>query len=105
MTFMDLTYDLFTLFNGLRLVSYLPQIVRVARDSNGATAISYSTWLLWMAANTATGLYAWVNLKDLSLAGMNAANATCCGAVIAITVARRSQWQAGQSTRSTMNTP
>jgi len=44
MTFMDLTYDLFTLFNGLRLVSYLPQIVRVARDSNGATAISYSTW-------------------------------------------------------------
>ncbi|WP_315831171.1 PQ-loop repeat-containing protein [Bradyrhizobium prioriisuperbiae] len=85
------------MFNGLRLVSYLPQIVRIARDRNGASAISYSTWLLWTAANAATGLYAWVNLNDWSLAGMNAANAACCGTVIALTIASRRRWLVAHS--------
>jgi len=34
-------------FSGLRTVSYVPQIARIAKDRNGASAISYPTWLLW----------------------------------------------------------
>ena len=39
----------FTIFNGLQIVAYVPQIVCVARDRNGATAIAYSTWAIWLA--------------------------------------------------------
>ena len=56
MTLADLSFYLFTIFNGLRVVSYLPQIVRVARDRHGAAAISYTTWVLWTGANATTGL-------------------------------------------------
>jgi hypothetical protein len=89
MTLADVTYFLFTAFNGVRIVSYLPQILRVARDANGASAISYSTWGLWTAANAATGVYAFVNLHDLTLALLNLLNAFCCLAVIVLTAAKR----------------
>src|SRR5262249_23667837 len=47
----EITLALFSIFNVLRLGSYLPQIVRVAADNEGAKAISYSTWILWIGAN------------------------------------------------------
>jgi hypothetical protein len=80
----------FALTNALRLVSYAPQIWRVARDRGGAQAISCLTWNLWIAANATTALYAWTQLHDLLLAIVNAANATCCASVVLITLAKRS---------------
>jgi hypothetical protein len=93
MTIADLTYGLFTVFNGLRIFSYLPQILRVARDPNGASAISYATWSLWTAANATTGLYAAVNLSDPPLVVLNFVNAACCLAVIGLTVLKRRRLQ------------
>jgi hypothetical protein len=93
MTVADLTYGLFTVFNGLRIFSYLPQILRVARDPNGASAISYATWSLWTAANATTGLYAAVNLSDSTLVALNFLNAACCLAVIGLTAFKRRQLQ------------
>jgi hypothetical protein len=49
------------------------------------------------AANVATGLYAWVDLKDWTLAGANAADAACCGTVVALTIASRGRWLVAQS--------
>jgi hypothetical protein len=55
---------LFTILNALQIVSYVPQIVCVLRDAHGATAISYSTWLIWAAGTGVTTAYAMVNIWD-----------------------------------------
>jgi hypothetical protein len=60
----EITLAAFSIFNILRLGSYLPQIVRVATDTDGARAISYSTWCVWIGANAATAAYAVVNISD-----------------------------------------
>jgi hypothetical protein len=89
MAISSIAFILFAVFSGLRIFSYLPQIYRVARDRNGASAISYATWSLWTGANLATALYAFSNLGDVYLAGVSIVYAVCCAAVIALTAAKR----------------
>lgn len=89
MTMADFAYWLFTISNALRIASYLPQIYRVAVDPYGASAIAYSSWLLWTIANAATALYAVYNVFDPHLAAINLLNALCCLAVILLTVYKR----------------
>jgi hypothetical protein len=79
----------FTVFGGLRVLSYLPQILRIASDRNGASAISYLTWGLWTASNASTALYAVVNLQDAYLAAISGINTVCCVIVIALTFTKR----------------
>ena len=85
----QMTFLAFALFNFLRLVSYIPQITRIAADTNGASAISFSTWILWTGSHLATGAYAAVNLHDLYLTAASALFASCCIAVIALTALKR----------------
>ena len=61
----EATWLAFAIFSGLRTISYVPQIVRIARDRNGASAISYPTWLLWTGAHVSTGMYTAMNLNDV----------------------------------------
>jgi hypothetical protein len=89
---MDLSYItflLFAAFSSLRMFSYLPQIYSVATDKNGASAISYSTWGLWIGANATTALYAIYNLKDVYLASVSVVYAACCLSVIILTIVKR----------------
>jgi hypothetical protein len=88
----DMTFALFGLFNMLRLVSYLPQIVRVARDPHGAGAISYTCWVIWIGANASTAAYAAINLDDLWLSAVSSFNAACCIVVVGLTVWKRNRW-------------
>jgi hypothetical protein len=95
---MDLSYItflLFAAFSSLRMFSYLPQIYSVATDKNGASAISYSTWGLWIGANATTALYALNNLNDVYLASVSMVYAACCVSVIILTVVKRRRHRRG----------
>jgi hypothetical protein len=85
----DITLALFSLFNVLRLGSYLPQIARVASDTEGARAISYSTWCVWIGANGSTAAYALVNITDWTLFAVSAVNALGCATVVLLTIWKR----------------
>ena len=88
---LDVTTLSFVILNILRLASYLPQIIAVARDPNGATAISLSCWTIWVGANAATGVYAWLRLGDVSLAAISACNAASCAAVLVLAAYKRAE--------------
>lgn len=113
-TFAEVAYYSFMICNGLQLVSYLPQIHKIARDTNGASAISYSTWTLWLVANATTAIYSGYNLGDATMAWTNALNALCCAIVIILTAFKRRpvlaeyqtpRWPSGEETQSLRRTP
>jgi Na+/alanine symporter len=93
MTIAAVAYYLFAFFNTLRIVSYVPQIYRVARDTRGASCISYLTWMLWTAANASTSFYAFANLGDLMLGLVHLLNTVCCLTVIGLTLFKRRQYR------------
>jgi hypothetical protein len=97
----SITFLIFTILSSLRVVSYLPQIAKIAADRNGASAISFSTWGLWTGANVATFLYAAVNLRDPYLSGVSAIYAICCMIVIIITMKKRRAWRMSGSRAKT----
>jgi hypothetical protein len=90
----ELIATAFGVFNTLRLVSYLPQIVAVARDRHGAVAISLLCWSIWIGANASAALYAWINVGDLTLALVSAFNAVCCVIVFVMAALKRvARWR------------
>ena len=90
----EITLALFAACNGIRVFAYIPQIYRAAIDANGASAISYTTWWLFLIANLSTIGYAVVNRADWLLAACFTSNAICCMAVLAI-----AYWKAQQYAR------
>lgn len=90
----DMLTLVYGFFNTLRLASYFPQIVAVARDRQGAAAISVLCWSIWIGANGTTALYAWMKLNDVPLASLNAFNTLCCAAVVVIALFKRATYQA-----------
>jgi hypothetical protein len=87
----EITLVLFYAFNALRIAAYLPQILRVANDSDGAKAISYTTWCVWIGANGSTAAYAFVAGPSLPLFVVSVLNALGCAAVVALTAWKRRQ--------------
>ena len=80
----DITLALFAACNFIRLFAYLPQIYKAATDKNGASAISYTTWGLFLIAHLSTIAYALVNRADWWLAVCFTGNALCCIAILAV---------------------
>ena len=68
----------FTLVNSLRILAYIPQILKAARDENGATAVSCLTWGLFLLSHLTTVAYSVVCLGDLVMAVIFFGNALAC---------------------------
>ena len=85
----DLTMALFAACNFVRVFAYVPQIYRAAADKNGASAISYTTWGLFLIAHLSTVAYALVNRSDWWLAACFTCNALCCIAILAVAYRNR----------------
>jgi hypothetical protein len=58
MTAADITFAVFTFCNTVRVLAYVPQITRAARDQNGAEAVSFATWGLFLVCNASAVAYA-----------------------------------------------
>ena len=84
-----ITLAAFTAANGVRLLAYMPQIWKAAKDDNGASGISFTTWSLFLSANISTVAYALVNRGDRESALCFAVNAVCCLAILAVAFWKR----------------
>lgn len=81
--------------NGVRLLSYIPQIVAVARERSGAHALSLTTWFFWTLSNASSAVYCSTVVTDVLLASAMWGNAAGCMAVASLTVMKRQRygWQ------------
>ena len=79
----EITLLLFAACNSVRVVAYVPQILKAANDKNGASSISFMTWFLFLLAHLSTVAYAVINRSDWGLAACFAINAICCIAILA----------------------
>ncbi len=79
----------FTVCNTARVFAYLPQIVKISRDTQGATAISYATWTLFGISHLSTVAYAILVVNDWRMAAVFAANTLCCAVIVGLTAWKR----------------
>jgi hypothetical protein len=91
MTVADATLAVFTLFNSLRFLAYIPQIAKAIKDQSGAEAISFGTWSLFLASHASAMAYAIENQGDWKMASLFLSNALGCGAILLIAGWKRSQ--------------
>jgi hypothetical protein len=89
MTLADYSMTAFAVLNGGRIVAYMPQIMCVYRDRNGAEAVSLMTWAMFTAANLATVSYSLTVSSDVVVASVFALNAACCFAITCLVACRR----------------
>jgi hypothetical protein len=89
----DVTLVGFLCLGSIRCLSYVPQIIRIARDESGVSAISYTTWCTWTLAHLATAFYAELNLGDPYLAAVSCVYALGCFIVVLLTVIKRARYR------------
>jgi hypothetical protein len=89
MTSEQITLILFTIFNMIRIIGYLPQIVLSLRDTSGGASTSIATWMMFFSANISAAAYAMVNAKDPLMALLFGGNALCCLAIALLTYWKR----------------
>lgn len=92
----------FTL-NAVRVFTYVPQIIAVAKEKSSAQAISLITWSFWTMANLTTGLYATVILHDVLLAIMSYGNTLGCSIVVGIVMVKRQKYGTNTSLLSVLS--
>lgn len=89
---LQLITGIYVACNAVRLLSYVPQIIAVARENSGAHAISLVTWLFWTLSNASTAVYCSTVINDVLLTSTMWGNAAGCLAVASLTVMKRQRY-------------
>lgn len=84
----------FSAVNSIRVLFYLPQIVAVARSTDGARDIALSTWTMWALTNGLGAAYGALVANDLLLALSFALSLLACLATVALTAVQRLRFAA-----------
>ncbi|RZJ11445.1 MAG: hypothetical protein EOP39_06280 [Rubrivivax sp.] len=79
----------FSLSNSVRALFYLPQVIAVARSTDGARDIALSTWLMWAANNTLGAVYAGVVMHHVTIAVSFLLAALACVVTIGLALRAR----------------
>jgi uncharacterized protein with PQ loop repeat len=90
----DVALGMFTVCNTARVLAYLPQIVKISRDTQGASAISHATWALFGLSHLSTVAYAILVADDWRMAAVFAANTLCCLLILGLTAWKRAAFKA-----------
>lgn len=85
----EFAITIFSISNCLRVIAYVPQILRVMRDREGATAVSCMTWLLFSLSHLSTVLYALLVISDWRMAVIFFANLLCSLTILGLTLYKR----------------
>ena len=93
MTMAEIALMVFTTCNALRVLAYVPQIVRIGQDQQGAQAISYFTWILFAVSHLSTVFYALTVAQDGYMALVFVANTVCCFTILGMTAYKRVKFQ------------
>jgi hypothetical protein len=99
MTVADATLAVFTVFNSLRFLAYVPQIAKAIKDQSGAEAISFGTWSLFLASHASALAYAIENQGDWKMASVFLSNALGCGTILLIAAWKRSRHRQARDRR------
>lgn len=91
MTGAEIAIAAFAVSNAVRVLAYLPQIVRIARDQGDARAVSCATWSLFAISHLATVAYALMVVGDITMAAVFSLNMLACLAILALTIFKRHQ--------------
>ena len=91
LTLADVALLAFTATNSVRVFAYLPQITSVARDRNGASAVSLSTWAMFTVSHLSTMAYGLLVVSDAKMAAIFGVNALCSVVIVALTLHKRAQ--------------
>ncbi len=91
MTAANLSLLAFAFVNLARVIAYVPQVLRIYRDKNGAEAVSVTTWALFSGANLTTVSYALIGAAsaDFLVAGIFSLNTVGCLLITGLTLWRR----------------
>jgi len=85
---------LYVATNSFRVFLYAPQIRAVLRATDGAAAISITTWGFWAFAHLTATLYGWFVIHDSAFCAIFVGNLACTAAVTLITIRKRLAWHA-----------
>ena len=86
-----LVAGIFSITNTFRIVAYIPQILRLAREPMAAHGVASSTWLMFFASHVATVAYAVIIVRDVAMAIVFLGNAIACALIVGLTLWRKQQ--------------
>jgi uncharacterized protein with PQ loop repeat len=89
--FKTIVEHLYAISGSLAFIAYLPQIITLLRNGDGAQGISLITWFMWVVALTINTLYAGLVNGDKFF--LLATSSSLLGTLMVFTIAFYKRWK------------